>query len=178
MARKPRAIAFRRSFFSASDNSLISNTICGFLNFFFRQGNAPVRLSSSLEMRLRCNRSVGFHLTFLIFSFAIMSAQTYTVEALLDKAQTLMEQFEFDAALKFCRRAAKQAPRDGRVLELMGVIAMETGADDRALDVCVLSTAVKFTKVLFESDCRHAKPLCVLLSRSAPPRPRIDGFRT
>jgi hypothetical protein len=65
----------------------------------------------------------------------VMNNKPVSVDALVTKAQSLVDVFEFDAAMKFCKRAAKQAPKDARVMELMGVIAMETGNDDRALAV-------------------------------------------
>ena len=51
---------------------------------------------------------------------------------LLEQAQSLLEQCEYEAAAKFCQRAVDQAPANTEALELLATISLELGDVERA----------------------------------------------
>jgi hypothetical protein len=58
-----------------------------------------------------------------------------TVEALLEKAQELIVQCDYDLAGKFVERALKHAPDNVEGKEILGVVQLETGLLDAAKQV-------------------------------------------
>jgi hypothetical protein len=57
------------------------------------------------------------------------------VEALLEKAQELIVQCDYDLAGKFVERALKRAPDNVEGKEILGVVQLETGLLDAAKQV-------------------------------------------
>ena len=62
-----------------------------------------------------------------------------TVEALLEKAQELIVQCDYDLAGKFVERVLKRAPDNVEGKEILGVVQLETGLLDAAKQVCFTS---------------------------------------
>jgi hypothetical protein len=58
-----------------------------------------------------------------------------TVEALLEKAQELIVQCDYDLAGKFVERVLKRAPDNVEGKEILGVVQLETGLLDAAKQV-------------------------------------------
>ncbi len=56
-------------------------------------------------------------------------------EKLVEKAKSLMDAFEWEAAKKFCERALETEPTHVQALELKGVICMELGDFEEAKNV-------------------------------------------
>ena len=62
-----------------------------------------------------------------------------TIEALLEKAQELIVQCDYDLAGKFVERILQLAPDNVDGKEILGVVQLETGALDAAKQVCTQS---------------------------------------
>jgi hypothetical protein len=58
-----------------------------------------------------------------------------TVEALLEKAQELIVQCDYDLAGKFVERLLQRAPDNAEAKEMLGVVQLETGLLDKAKQV-------------------------------------------
>ena len=58
-----------------------------------------------------------------------------TIEALLEKAQELIVQCDYDLAGKFVERVLKRAPDNVEGKEILGVVQLETGLLDAAKQV-------------------------------------------
>jgi len=62
-----------------------------------------------------------------------------SIPSLLEKAQSLIVQCDYDLALRFIRRILEQAPNNAEVKEMLGVALLETGEVEGAKDVCICS---------------------------------------
>ena len=58
-----------------------------------------------------------------------------TIEALLEKAQDLIVQCDYDLAGRFVERVLKRAPNNVEGKEILGVVQLETGLLDAAKQV-------------------------------------------
>jgi Flp pilus assembly protein TadD len=58
-----------------------------------------------------------------------------TIQALLDKAQTLLAQCDYPLALRFIQRILEQEPGNVKAREMKGVAEIESGDVDRAREV-------------------------------------------
>ncbi|KAK7500735.1 hypothetical protein BaRGS_00007979 [Batillaria attramentaria] len=70
-------------------------------------------------------------------------ASQYTIDQLLDKAEELIDEFNYELAQKFCQRALEQDADNVRALETSGVLLLELGNTEaakqcfgRAVEVC------------------------------------------
>ena len=63
------------------------------------------------------------------------AAPAPTVEALLEKAQTLIVQCDYELARKFIQRALEQRPDNAVAKEMLGVSHLELGELDQAKQV-------------------------------------------
>jgi len=59
----------------------------------------------------------------------------FATNALLERAQALVEQCEYETAAKFCRRAVDQEPTNVDALEMLATISLELGDPEKADDV-------------------------------------------
>ncbi|PFH52997.1 hypothetical protein AMATHDRAFT_79399 [Amanita thiersii Skay4041] len=55
--------------------------------------------------------------------------QTYSVQALVEKAQALIVQYDYELALKFARRILETEPNHVEATEMLGICLLETGGD-------------------------------------------------
>ena len=77
-----------------------------------------------------------------------------TVPALLEKAQSLIVECDYDLALRFARRILETEPGHVEAREILGISLLETGDLDGAKQVCMSPALV----VIFWRDdvgCRH-----------------------
>ncbi len=65
-----------------------------------------------------------------------------TIEALLEKAQELIVQCDYDLAGQFIDRVLKRAPDNAEAKEMLGVVQLETGLLDAAKQVCLHATSM------------------------------------
>ena len=63
-----------------------------------------------------------------------------TLEALLEKAQELIVQCDYDLAGRFIDRVLKRTPDNAVAKEMLGVVQLETGILDAAKQVCLHAT--------------------------------------
>ena len=68
-----------------------------------------------------------------------------TVEALLEKAQELIVQCDYNLAGKFVERVLKRAPDNVEGKEILGVVQLETGLLDAAKQVRLHLTGITFS---------------------------------
>ena len=93
-----------------------------------------------------------------------------TVEALLEKAQELIVQCDYDLAGKFVERVLKRAPDNVEGKEILGVVQLETGLLDAAKQVrFYILTGITFQHSAFS----HACMLDVLIIVAAQSRSTI-----
>lgn len=62
---------------------------------------------------------------------------TPSVSSLLERAQGLIVQCDYELAEKFTRRALAQEPANVQAIEMQGLIQLETGDLDSAKSVCI-----------------------------------------
>lgn len=62
-----------------------------------------------------------------------------SIPSLLEKAQSLIVQCDYDLALRFIRRILEQAPSNAEAKEMLGVALLETGEVEGAKEVCICS---------------------------------------
>lgn len=62
-------------------------------------------------------------------------AKTPSIPALLEKAQELITQYDYELALRFVKRVLEQQPNDVEAKEMLGVCLLETGELDDAKEV-------------------------------------------
>jgi hypothetical protein len=65
-----------------------------------------------------------------------------TIEALLEKAQELIVQCDYDLAGRFIDRVLNRAPDNAEAKEMLGVVQLETGLFDAAKQVCLHATSM------------------------------------
>ena len=63
------------------------------------------------------------------------TTQTPSLPALLEKAQSLIVQCDYELALRFIRRILEQDPKNAEAKEMLGVALLETGELDAAKEV-------------------------------------------
>lgn len=63
------------------------------------------------------------------------STKTPSTSALLEKAQELITQYDYELALRFLRRVLEQQPDNVEAKEMLGVCLLETGEIDDAKEV-------------------------------------------
>lgn len=61
--------------------------------------------------------------------------KTPSIPALLEKAQELLTQCDYEFALRFVKRALEQQPNNVEAKEMLGVCLLETGELDGAREV-------------------------------------------
>jgi hypothetical protein len=66
-----------------------------------------------------------------------------TVEALLEKAQELIVQCDYDLAGRFAERVLQRAPDNAEAKEILGVVQLETGLLDKAKQVSPHVTRIR-----------------------------------
>ncbi len=59
-----------------------------------------------------------------------------SVSVLLEKAQSLMVQCDYELALRFLRRVIEKDPKNIEAKEILGIALLETGEVEAAKDVC------------------------------------------
>lgn len=79
-----------------------------------------------------------------------------TVEALLEKAQELIVQCDYDLAGKFVERALNRAPDNVEGKEILGVVQLETGLLDAAKQVRFTSYRNRVFSVQRSAPVMHA----------------------
>ena len=69
-----------------------------------------------------------------------------SIPSLLEKAQSLIVQCDYDLALRFIRRILDQAPSNAEAKEMLGVALLETGEVEGAKEVriCTLNSVPGF----------------------------------
>lgn len=78
------------------------------------------------------------------------SAKTPSIPALLEKAQELIVQCDYELALRFARRILEQQADNVEAREILGVSLLETGKIDAAKEVsCMKSILPWFTDLRF-----------------------------
>ena len=65
-----------------------------------------------------------------------------TIESLLEKAQELIVQCDYDLAGRFIDRVLNRAPDNAEAKEVLGVVQLETGLLDAAKQVCLHATSM------------------------------------
>jgi len=60
-----------------------------------------------------------------------------SVSVLLEKAQSLMVQCDYELALRFLRRVIEKDPKNIEAREILGIALLETGEVEAAKDVCI-----------------------------------------
>lgn len=78
-----------------------------------------------------------------------------TIEALLEKAQELIVQCDYELAGKFVERVLKRAPDNAEGKEILGVVQLETGLLDAAKQVRF--TSYSLTHVQHSAPVIHAR---------------------
>lgn len=82
------------------------------------------------------------------------SKKAPSTTSLLAKAQSLIEQYDYDLALRFINRILDQDPKNAQAKEMLGVALLETGEIEGAKQV-------RFKKNIiinsFLQLCRHSK---------------------
>ena len=76
-----------------------------------------------------------------------------TVQALLEKAQELIVQCDYDLAGKFAERVLQRAPDNVEGKEILGVVQLETGALDAAKQVRTQSCTSSASRLLTPGVC-------------------------
>jgi Flp pilus assembly protein TadD len=61
--------------------------------------------------------------------------QEPSIDALLDKARSLVDQCDYDLALRFAERILQRSPTHVQARELLGVVHIETGEIEAAKKV-------------------------------------------
>jgi tetratricopeptide (TPR) repeat protein len=61
------------------------------------------------------------------------------IPSLLEKAQSLIVQCDYELALRFIRRILEQAPSNAEAKEMLGVALLEMGEVEGAKEVCIYS---------------------------------------
>jgi tetratricopeptide (TPR) repeat protein len=64
------------------------------------------------------------------------------IEALLEKAQELIVQCDYDLARRFIDRVLNRAPDNAEAKEMLGVVQLETGLLDAAKQVCLRAASM------------------------------------
>lgn len=59
-----------------------------------------------------------------------------SISSLLEKAQELIVQCDYELAGRFVQRVLERSPEHAEALEMMGVVQLETGELDAARKVC------------------------------------------
>lgn len=82
------------------------------------------------------------------------------VEALLQKAQELIVQCDYDLARKFVERVLKRAPDNVEGKEILGVVQLETGLLDAAKQVRFTSYRNHVQRSAPVMNARRSYPCC------------------
>jgi hypothetical protein len=86
-----------------------------------------------------------------------------TIEALLEKAQELIVQCDYDLAGKFVQRVLKRAPDNVEGKEILGVVQLETGHLDAAKQVRLPSYRNHVQRSFSPSHARPSYHCCRLV---------------
>jgi len=68
----------------------------------------------------------------------VAETQGPSIPALLEKAQSLIEQCDYELALRFARRVLEKDQKNTEAKELLGVALLEIGDIKSAKDVCII----------------------------------------
>lgn len=83
------------------------------------------------------------------------------ISALIEKAQGLIVQCDYELAGRFIVRALERAPNNAEALEIQGVVQLETGDLDAAKQVSLLHVVGTKHAVTYHDLIRHSN-LCFL----------------
>lgn len=67
------------------------------------------------------------------------SVKAPAVSALLEKAQELIAQYDYELAERFVKRILDQQPNHVEAKEMLGIVQLETGELDEAKKVCIFA---------------------------------------
>ena len=68
----------------------------------------------------------------------VVETQGPSIPGLLEKAQSLIEQCDYELALRFARRVLEKDQKNTEAKELLGVALLEIGDIKSARDVCMI----------------------------------------
>ena len=95
-----------------------------------------------------------------------------SIPSLLEKAQSLIVQCDYDLALRFIRRILEQAPSNAEAKEMLGVALLETGEVEGAKEVCIyLPNSVPGFNKFYQ--CRRSNHYCPPIPSRCLPLRRI-----
>jgi len=84
----------------------------------------------------------------------VSEKQGPSVSVLLEKAQSLMVQCDYELALRFLRRVIEKDPKNIEAREILGIALLETGEVEAAKDVC--KDLIFLPREGLMGSCRHS----------------------
>lgn len=119
----------------ASTRSRLQFEDCKFASFL----HLSIRLSSRASFAMGRARTKTKKSKPVITENTSEPPQPPSVSALLEKAQTLIVQYDYNLAERFVKRVLEREPQNVEAIEMLGVVQLETGELDSAKQVLRIS---------------------------------------
>ena len=84
------------------------------------------------------------------------SPTTPDVSALISKAQSIIEQCDYDLANQFIQRILQRSPKNVEAREMLGVVQVETGLVQEARKVCSSLSRFFFSELVCLASSRRS----------------------